>query len=147
LHVSSAITLLGILGVLIAMVFAAMAIFGFGLFQRGTADFRGKTKQIEQTKASGTYRIAAYEHFYDLCAAVQDDEISISSLREELKTEPPQNRVTQINASLTALRSSRGEKINQYNADARKSGTIGQFKASDLPYQLNKNTEETTCTA
>ena len=86
------------------------------------ADPRGKVQAQEQIK-SGPARIAAYNHFFDLCASVQSDEAAMKSLYEELATKPPESRVTQINASLTALRSARAEKINQYNADARKDYT------------------------
>lgn len=108
------------------------------------ADPRGKVQAQEQIK-SGPSRIAAYNHFFDLCASVQSDEASITSLKEELTTKPPESRVTQINASLTALRSARAEKINQYNADARKDYTIGQFRASGLPFRLDLTQEATTC--
>jgi hypothetical protein len=137
----------GALVLVVVLVLSAMAVFGFGLFQRGTAEFRGKTGQIERTKADPNFRIASYEHFYDLCVAVQADEGTISSLKEELTTKPSQNRVEQINASMTALRASRFEKISQYNADARKTDTQGNFRASDLPYQLSPNEESTTCTS
>ncbi len=135
------------LAIVVALAIGVMALFGFGLFNRSTADYRGRNSQIEQTKGDGTYRIAAYERFYGLCASVQDDEASVESLEEELKTDPPADRVVQVNASLTALRSSRAEKINRYNADARKSATLAQFKASDLPHELDKTAEETTCAA
>ena len=140
-------TAVAALAIVVVLAVGAMALFGFGLFNRSTADFRGTNSQIEQTKGDGTYRIGAYERFYGLCASVQDDEASIDSLKEELKTDPPADRVVQINASLTALRSNRAENINRYNADARKSATLAQFKASDLPHELDKTAEETTCAA
>ena len=39
-------------------------------------------------------------------------------------------------ANIAANQSVRAEGINQYNADASKSYTEGQFKSSRLPYQL-----------
>jgi hypothetical protein len=108
------------------------------------ADPKGKVQAQEQIK-SGPSRIAAYNHFFDLCAAVQSDEAAMQSLRDEMKTDPPPSRITQINASLTALRSARAEKINQYNADARKDYTIGQFKSSGLPFTLVLTQEVTRC--
>jgi hypothetical protein len=42
--------------ILVVIVLSAMALFGFGLFNRGTANFRGKNEQIEKTKANGNYR-------------------------------------------------------------------------------------------
>lgn len=130
---------------LVALIFGS--IYGVGWVKQITADFRGETEQKEQTIADGSYRIVAYEHFFDLCAAVQTAEDSIASLEAELDTEPPQGRVTQINASITALRNSRADLINQYNADAAKEDTRAAFHSSDLPYQLDNDTEETTCAA
>lgn len=136
---------LGAVVIVVVIALAAMAIFGFGLFNRSTANFRGQNQQIEQTKANGQYRIAAYDHFYDLCASIQDDEASIQNLKDELATKPPTNRVTQIQASITAVKNGRRSKINEYNADARKAGTIGQFRGSGLPFSINPKAEETTC--
>ncbi len=48
------LAVLGSLGVLVlAIVIGSMWIFGWGLFQRSTANFRGETEQIEKTKANG----------------------------------------------------------------------------------------------
>lgn len=110
-----------------------------------TAEPKGALEAREQIKGSGTFRIAAYNHFYNLCAAVKSDEATIEALNQELATNPSEKRVGQINASITALRSGRAEKINQYNADASKDYTIGQFRSSNLPYQLDSSQEVTLC--
>lgn len=137
---------IGLVTIAIVLVISLVGIFGFGWLQRETADFRGDVQAVEQTKGSGAFRIAAYDHFFNLCAAVKSDEASITSLQEELKTNPRQARVEQINASMTALRSSRAEKINQYNADAAKDYTVGQFRSNNLPFRLDTTQEVTTCT-
>lgn len=134
----------GVVAIIVAILLAAMAVFGFGLFKRSTADFRGTTDQIEQTRASGSFRIQAYDRFYDRCAGVQADEATIKALLDE-RANAPDGRKAQINATLTAVRSARAEKIAEYNADARKVGTIGQFRAIDLPGRLDATDEETTC--
>lgn len=142
------LAVLGSLGVLVlAIVIGSMWIFGWGFFQRSTANFRGETEQIEKTRANGDYRIAAYDHFFNLCASVQSKEATIKALEKELerKPGPSESRVEQIYASITANEAIRAETINQYNVDAEKTATIGQFKASNLPYELNANTEETSC--
>lgn len=128
---------------------AVMTLFTFGLGQwvRETAGWTGKTQQISQTRGNGSYRIAAYDHFYDLCASVQDQEVTLEAQRAELATNPTEERRGQIEANIAALTANRGEQINHYNADARKNATSGQFRASDLPYQLDRTEEHTTCTA
>lgn len=142
------LAVLGSLGVLIVTILvASMWIFGWGFFQRSTANFRGETEQIEKTRANGDYRIAAYDHFFNLCASVQSKETTIKALEKELhrKPGPSEARTEQIYGAITANEAIRAETINQYNVDAEKAATIGQFKASNLPYELNVNAKETSC--
>jgi hypothetical protein len=133
--------------VIIAMIVVALVgVFGFGWFQRTTADYRGKTEQIEQIQGDGSYRIAAYDNFYNLCAAVQSAEVSIDNVQRELDASPDAQRKVVLRATLTALKNNRASLIAQYNADARKEDTAGAFRASDLPYQIDMK-GDTTCTA
>lgn len=141
------VLLVGIATLIVAVLLGAMWIFGIGWFQRGTADFRGQTGLIERTKANAAFRQQAYDHFFDLCSAVQGDEGRIEALEEENAASPTPERRTQIQASITAVRSSRTEKIRTYNNDAAKDWTVGQFRANDLPARLDPNGESTTCAA
>lgn len=106
-----------------------------------TAPFRGAVEQREIVQADGSYRIAAYEKFYDDCAAVQAVEDQLAVMKEN-KSLPDVQRETNI----LALTNMRNTLIREYNADSRKADTIENFKASDLPYQLNLE-ETTTCSA
>lgn len=124
-----------------------VAVYGFGFLQRETADFRGETGQIEQTKANSSYRIASYDQFYDACASVRSTESKIANMKEELEDTKEGQRETVLKTSITASKNKRAELIESYNADARKEATQGQFRASDLPYQLDENEEETICEA
>lgn len=137
-----------VVALLLALVLAFLiAVYGFGFLQRETADFRGETEQIENTQADGDYRMAAYNHFYDMCAGVQSTESKISNMEDELEVTESEQRTTVLTTSITAAKNKRAELIAEYNADARKEATAGQFKASDLPYELNENEEETICEA
>lgn len=120
-------------------------IYGTGWLQRGTADFRGETSKIEQTNASGSYRIAQYEHFYDSCASVQSIEGKIVNMQDELDVVEDEQRKIVLNASITASKNKRAELIAKYNADARKEGTMAQFKSSDLPFSLSDDEGVTIC--
>lgn len=111
-----------------------------------TADTRGKVAVHNRIHGDATYRIAQYDHFFDLCAGVQNREAAISNAQEESKT-ATQARKEQLAAVITANRNIRAELINQYNADASEAGTKGNFLASNLPYHLDLNSEETQCTA
>lgn len=133
-------------GVLILIISTILvSVYGGGFLQRMTADFRGETSQIEQTQADADYRIGAYDQFYDKCSGVQSLESKIANLTEELEATDEDKRKSVLNTSITASKNKRAEMINDYNADARKEATRGQFRASDLPYELNEEEEETTC--
>lgn len=145
---ASGYTLLaGAAAIVLALLLASMWVFGYGLFTDATANRQGETSKKQQVEGNGSYRIAAYDHFYDLCAGVRTSEEAIDSFRAELATTTDPSRKTVLNASITAQRANRADAINQYNADARKSYTLGQFKSSDLPYELDTTAKETTCTA
>jgi hypothetical protein len=137
----------GVLALAAVLFLVAMATFGFGFFSQKSADFRGETSKRNQVEANGAFRIAAYDRFFDLCTSVQASEATLTALRQELTTNPPQSRITQINGAITANTANRAATIRQYNNDAAKSYTVGQFQASNLPYQLDINAQETSCAA
>lgn len=127
---------------------ASMWVFGWGFFSRATADFRGETAQIEDTLADPDYRIAAYDHFFGLCTAVQNTEAQIRGQEGELEAEGvTEARKGQIQSNLAALRASRESLINEYNNDAGREATVGQFHASNLPDRLDSEKEKTECVA
>lgn len=133
-------------GVLILIISTILvSVYGGGFLQRMTADFRGETSQIEQTQADADYRIGAYDQFYDKCSGVQSLESKIANLTEELEATDEDKRKSVLNTSITASKNKRAEMINDYNADARKEATRGQFRASDLPYELSEEEEKTSC--
>lgn len=131
------VALWGVAGVVLVVALwlvLASAIWGLrvataGIYGRGEARI-----QIQ----SAANRIASYEHFFNLCAAVQGQEAQIDALEAELAqhAEGSKDRARTL-TNLTGVRAARGRSIAQYNADARKDYTSGQFRDSDLPYQLD----------
>lgn len=131
--------------IVVIMVFGSMWMFGWGFFQRATADFRGETAALEQIKADPNSRISAYEHFFGLCASVQGHEDTIRALQTELDGQPSESRAEQIRGAITANQAQRDGKIRQYNNDAAKDFTVGQFRDADLPERLDVDKEVTEC--
>lgn len=131
---------LWIIGVLILIGLVGGVTFGVRWL---TAPAKGKLQAREQIN-SGAFRIAAYNHFFDVCIAVQTDETRLAAQKAELKT-APKDDVARIQANIAGIISDRAEAINEYNADARKSYTIGQFKSRQLPYQLDQQEVHTRC--
>lgn len=136
----------GIVGLVTLMLLASMWIFGWGFFQRATADFRGETAQIEKVHADPDYRIANYDWFFNQCAAVQNQEGLVDQLESEIDSGVSKGREAQIKATLTAVKSNRISLINDYNSRAQREDTSANFLASNLPHQLNPDEESTTCT-
>lgn len=85
---------------------------------------------------SGSNRIAQYNKFFNICASVQSLEDRIDQQTEALKQATNPVDQQRIRDNLAGIRGLRSEAINQYNADASKDYTDGQFRASKLPYQL-----------
>lgn len=135
----------GAVALTVVILFASMYIFGWGMFQRATADFRGETAALEDILADPDRRISAYEHFFDLCASIQGHEDTIRALETELAGDPSDKRREQIQGAITVNQAARDGKIREYNSDASQSYTVGQFRDANLPDQLDINTEETTC--
>lgn len=108
-------------------------------FRYITADARGAVDAHEKIK-SGDNRIAEYDRFFDLCSAALTTQDQIDNLEEEKETaEEP--RLSQLTSSITALKGKLSENVNDYNSAASRDYTSGQFRDSDLPYQLGKDRE------
>ena len=101
-----------------------------------TADPLGSLK-ARQTILSGEFRVAAYQHFFNLYSAVQGLEASLEAQSDLLaKTTDPKEQL-RVRANIAGIMAERGRAVAQYNADARKDYTEGQFRDLDLPFQLN----------
>lgn len=121
-----------VLGVMAAIVLLA----GLGWAIRYyTAPIEGKVGAQEQIQ-SAPHRIAAYNHFFDLCAGVRTDEVSLDAQLEQLQVTTDEFQRARVQTNITGLKGHRAGLIEEYNANARKDYTEGQFRDSDLPYQL-----------
>ena len=99
-----------------------------GIYGRGEARI-----QIQ----SATFRIAAYELFFGQCAGIQANEAQIDSLALTLDTEELSQRTREIMLTqLTGVRAARLGAIADYNLDAERSWTVGQFRDEDLVFKI-----------
>ncbi|MEU3618789.1 hypothetical protein ABZ725_41670 [Streptomyces sp. NPDC006872] len=131
-------------GVIGLAVLYVIGVFAFGGAAWITAPFRGEVDKRENTVASGEFRQTTYEQFFDLCEAVQNAEGTIQALQEERKT-ASETRTAQIDQSITALKATRIESVNEYNSKAAQEHRA-PFRDKDLPYRLDTAAERTTCT-
>lgn len=121
--------------IMLVVVLSIGGVFAGWAWKYYTADIRGRIEANETIK-SGPNRIAQYEHFFNLCAAIQGNEAQIDSLTENLAVAVDNDDRARIQASIAGVKAIRLTGIAQYNADASKSYTSGQFLASNLPYQI-----------
>lgn len=106
------------------------------------ADPVGRLEAREQTVGSGSFRLGAYDYFFDLCSSIAGMEGQIAALEQE--EEGSERRKEQVAASITGIKAQRARSIARYNADAQKDYTIGQFRDAGLPYRLEQE-GETIC--
>ena len=95
----------------------------------------GAVTAVEQIQ-SGSHRIAAYNHFFDLCAGVQANEVALDAQYIQLRAMTDNSQKSRVLTNITGLIGHRASLVAEYNANARKDYTEGQFRDSDLPYQL-----------
>ncbi|MFG2513186.1 hypothetical protein [Streptomyces sp. NPDC048584] len=131
----------GVVGLAVLYMVGAFAFGGAGWI---TAPFRGEVDERERTVASGAFRLTTYEEFFDLCEAVQNAEGTIQVLQQE-RGSASEARRDRIDESITALRATRIESVNDYNTKAAQEHRA-PFRDKDLPYRLDAAAEKTTCT-
>ena len=124
------VIVLGILGVFL--------LTGFGWAWRYyTAPISGRVGAQQQIQ-SKEMMITAYNHFFDLYAAIKSYDVILQALNDQLKQVTSEKERERVLATITGVTAQRARSIQQYNADAKKSYTIGQFRDWQLPYQLDE---------
>ncbi len=125
-----------ILGLLI--VFAlVVVIWGFSTgFKYFTAEKSGQA-EAEQQIQSAEFRIFSYQHFYDQLANINSAEATYDSQYDLLQaTTKDTSDYSRIQRNLAASVAFIEQLKRQYNADAAKEETMGQFRASNLPSRI-----------
>jgi len=125
------------IGVILLIWVLVIAIWGFGV---ATAGIYGKGEAHKEIQSSD-FRIAAYEHFFNQYASIKSLEGQIDELTIQLNDMEKGSRAYNIvYSSLTGTKGLRHTAIQQYNADASKDWTAGQFRDNNLPYQIPDTT-------
>lgn len=125
-----------VLWVLGGFIVLALLIGGIWAFRYYTAGVRGVIGAQEQIQSAPS-RIANYNHFFDLCASVQGAEAALDAQYAQLAATQDPKEQARILSNIAGISAQRERSMRQYNADARKDYTAGQFRDSDLPYQLS----------
>lgn len=122
-----------IFGLIALWLIIGSAIWGFGV---ATAGIFGRG-EAEKRIQSAEFRIQAYDRFFNQYASIKSLEGQIDELTAQLATLSPGTRdYSYVSSSLVGVKGLRHTAIQQYNADARKEYTEGQFRDNSLPYQI-----------
>lgn len=136
--------------VVVSVTFLVIGAASFGL-RWALAGPKGELQAREQI-LSGDNRIRAYNHFFDQCASIQALESTLSASLDELASadQTNQDNIIRIQTNITGLRSQRARAVAEYNADASKNYTDGQFRSLSLPFQITEPFQkgrQITCSA
>lgn len=124
---------LAIIGVVIVGWCFSAGIWGLGV---ATAGIYGKGEAHKQIQ-SADFRIQAYDHFFNLYASIDANQKKLSDFEEQLALyEPGTKEYNMTIVNINGVKSILHDSISQYNYDAQKNWTEGQFRDNDLPYQI-----------
>lgn len=98
------------------------------------APWQGKIEARQQIN-TGTNRIAQYERFFNDCGTIQGQQDNIEAQKATVKSLHGRAHDNAV-VTLSAMTYQLNRDVADYNANAAKSYTNGQFRASNLPYHI-----------
>lgn len=131
-------------GILLAIVVMMAVAAASWVWRYYTAAPKGIVQAEEQIN-KGSSRIQNYNHFFDLCSAIQTNKTQLRTQKDMLEMAESTDERERIRATIAGVKAQLNRNVNQYNADSHKSYTKARFKDSSLPYELNANQEIITC--
>ena len=122
------------------VVVTALIVGSWGMatgFKYFTAEKSGQAEAERQIQ-SAEFRIYSYNHFYDMLVAINAAEAQYDSQWELKEVQSSDSETYQKTLrNLAAIKAQIAKLKAQYNADAEKEETIGQFKANNLPERVD----------
>lgn len=124
---------LKIVGVIIVAIVVAIGLsLGTLAYRYFTAEVRGVVGAEEQIEGAAS-RIQRYQEFFNICQSIQAKEDAIDNIKANTTmSESGQG------AAITANQNSRAGLIAEYNSKSSQSYTSARFKASNLPYKIER---------
>lgn len=107
---------------------------GWG-WRYATAPIAGKVA-AEQQLESAASRITAYNHYFNLCSAIQGYEGALVAQQAILEAADGDEAV-RTRANIAGITAQRTRAIAQYNNDVAKAYTTGRFFDGQLPTKLS----------
>lgn len=106
-----------------------------------TAPFRGEVEKNERIEADGDYRIAAYDQFYDMCTDAQSLQGQIENQEGQIASTSDPEVKERLQMGKLGMEQQLESVVNKYNNQSQQDYTKGQFKDSNLPYELDTEQE------
>lgn len=125
------------ISILIVLLIICAVIAGVYVYRYNMAKVEGIVGAQEQIQ-SAPMRISAYNYFFDLYGAIKSYDASLKALNENLAAVSSEGERERILATIAGLKGQKARATQQYNMDAKKSYTVGQFRDWQLPYQIEE---------
>jgi hypothetical protein len=125
--------------ILVVIIMALLSFAGWGATV-ALSNWRGAGNAIIQ-KNGADNRIAAQQNFEDLITDIKASDAKLDQAASDAKTHPNDSTYA---TNFTGLTNHCLDSVGIYNADARKY-TAAQFRASDLPAQIDQTDPATDC--
>lgn len=120
---------------LLVVVGLVAVIAGGWAFRYYTAEIRGQVGAEEDIQ-SAAYRVYSYDHFFKMYADIQAFDDQIRNQEELIAELSDEEEIQRYRKNINALRNRKASVVREYNADARREETAGQFRDDGLPYQI-----------
>lgn len=122
--------------VFILLLLWGLVFISFGI-RVATAGIVGRGEARIQIQ-SANFRIEAYQSFFDLCASIQAAEDRMDETHRQLGLlEAESDPWFRKQEEMAAQSATRQRGLRDYNVDANRSWTQGQFRDEDLAFQLD----------
>ena len=129
-----------VVAIVVVLGLLAGGVYAWKYFMAAPAGKANAEWQIE----SAPSRIQNYNHFFNLCSAIQGYEAAIAAHRSVVD-QVQGKEAERTRANINGLVAQRARAIAQYNADAHKEYTMARFLDPRLPINLNVASENTKC--
>lgn len=136
------VALAAVVALALVFVIGVFGVYYGGWFSDVTKNRVGETEKNELIEGNGSYRVGAYESFWDAYAAIQTQEDRISNLTATTETQTG-FQLQQTQLAITAAKNTCASLINDYNAASKADYTSAQFRDAQLPMEIQL--EATKC--
>lgn len=126
-----------VVSIVIFFLLLGAALWAFGVF---TSPFKGQGDAFK-TQQSSTNRIASQERFEDLYAEIKATDAKLAPAKDAMKANPDSQVKT---TEYTGLVNYCLDVVADYNSESRKY-LSADFRAIDLPYQIDSADTSTDC--